>query len=271
MRHPTGSGGYTSTAGGDAMIPAGDGRRLAPQKDFQTRANDTGYHLTCCALRLSVRPPGRPPGGTVNDASRFEERSSSMIAAMAPSQSASSGRIEKGSSIWMPISSMPSRKKAMTSVTGTVPQWFHELPITGQMPKGRKTRKVARKREVWRVYTSGTGDLKMRSQAPVKSTSTEMDVSMRARSIGSMLAWRSTADMALSMNIGRLFAAMHASTCSSDIRPMLTICISSLRKTASSVGPRRKLRSALAKAAVLAASTSLTYSSRISFEKKTLA
>ena len=33
---------------------------------------------------------------------------------------------------------------------------------------------------VSRVYTRGMGDLKMRSLAPVRSTSTEMDASMRA-------------------------------------------------------------------------------------------
>ena len=38
---------------------------------------------------------------------------SSMVAAMAPLQKASIGRMEKGSSIWTPISSMPKRKKAM--------------------------------------------------------------------------------------------------------------------------------------------------------------
>ena len=61
------------------------------------------------------------------------------------------------------------------------------------------------------MWPSGTGDLKMRSLAPVRSTSVEMEVSMRAAEIGSMSALRSVADMALSMNIGRLAAIMHAS------------------------------------------------------------
>eukprot|EP00967_Tisochrysis_lutea_P141146 scaffold258931_cov30-Tisochrysis_lutea.AAC.1 len=69
-----------------------------------------------------------------------------MVAAMAPLASASSGRMEKGSSIWMPISSMPRRKKEMIVVAGMVAQWFQESPITGQMPNGMSRRKVARKR-----------------------------------------------------------------------------------------------------------------------------
>eukprot|EP00962_Isochrysis_galbana_P002026 scaffold528_cov126-Isochrysis_galbana.AAC.7 len=174
-----------------------------------------------------------------------------MVAAIAPLQRASSGRMEKGSSIWMPISSMPSRKKAIMVVAGMVAQWFHESAIAGQMAKGRKRRKVARKREVCRVYTSGTGDLKTRSHAPVRSTSVEMDASIREREMGSMLALRTAADIALSMNMGRFLAAMHASTCDTLICPLVTIDMSSLRKVASSLGPRRKLRSALAYAAVL--------------------
>mmetsp|Transcript_17197 Transcript_17197/g.56186 ORF Transcript_17197/g.56186 Transcript_17197/m.56186 type:complete len:218 (-) Transcript_17197:679-1332(-) len=179
-----------------------------------------------------------------------------MVAAIAPLQRASSGRMEKGSSIWMPISSMPSRKKAIMVVAGMVAQWFHESAIAGQMAKGRKRRKVARKREVCRVYTSGTGDLKTRSHAPVRSTSVEMDASIREREMGSMLALRTAADIALSMNMGRFLAAMHASTCDTLICPLVTIDMSSLRKVASSLGPRRKLRSALAYAAVFCASTS---------------
>merc|ERR1719199_393877 len=188
---------------------------------------------------------------------RFELTISSMVAAMAPLQKASSGRIEKGSSIWMPISSMPSRKKAMKSEAGTVAQWFHEVPSTGYSPKGSTMTKAVRKRDVWRVYTSGTGDLKMRSHAPVRSTSVEMVVSTRARSIESICASRRLADIALRQNIGRLDAAMHASTCSGDISPAAAISSSSPRSVSSLVGPRRKLRSALAKAAVLAAIRSL--------------
>jgi len=52
--------------------------------------------------------------------------------------------------------------------------------------------------------------------------------------------------------MGRFLAAMVASTCSSEMRPCSTICIISLRKVGSSSGPRRKLRSALAKTAVFA-------------------
>mmetsp|Transcript_17196 Transcript_17196/g.56180 ORF Transcript_17196/g.56180 Transcript_17196/m.56180 type:complete len:218 (-) Transcript_17196:679-1332(-) len=194
-----------------------------------------------------------------------------MVAAIAPLQRASSGRMEKGSSIWMPISSMPSRKKAIMVVAGMVAQWFHESAIAGQMAKGRKRRKVARKREVCRVYTSGTGDLKTRSHAPVRSTSVVMDESMRERSMGSRSALRSADDMALSMNIGRFLAAMHAFTCASVILPVWTMAISSLRNTLSSVGPRRKLRSAFANAAVLTASTSLSSSDLASSGKKVLA
>mmetsp|Transcript_17198 Transcript_17198/g.56192 ORF Transcript_17198/g.56192 Transcript_17198/m.56192 type:complete len:218 (-) Transcript_17198:679-1332(-) len=179
-----------------------------------------------------------------------------MVAAIAPLQRASSGRMEKGSSIWMPISSIPSRKNAITSLAGTVAQWFHESPITGQIPNGKQRRKAARNRDVCRVYTSGTGDLKMRSHAPVRSTSVVMDESIRDRSIESMSTLRSAADIALSMNMGRFLAAMHASTCDTLICPLVTIDMSSLRKVASSLGPRRKLRSALAYAAVFCASTS---------------
>ena len=39
---------------------------------------------------------------------------------MAPLQKASSGRMEKGSSIWMPTSSMPKRKKEMRNSAGMV-------------------------------------------------------------------------------------------------------------------------------------------------------
>lgn len=58
--------------------------------------------------------------------------------------------------------------------------------------------------------------------------------------------------MAERQNIGRFFAAMQASTCRRGMRPASAISSSSLRYTASSVGPRRKLRSPLQKAAVLA-------------------
>eukprot|EP00966_Prymnesium_polylepis_P264634 6113259-Prymnesium_polylepis.1 len=67
---------------------------------------------------------------------------------------------------------------------------------------------MVRKRDVRRVYTSGIGDLKMRSFAPVRSTSVEMVASIRALWIGSTSALRSVADMALRQNIGRLAAAI---------------------------------------------------------------
>ena len=44
----------------------------------------------------------------------------------------------------------------------------------------RVTECYLRNLPVSRVYTRGMGDLKMRSLAPVRSTSTEMDASMRA-------------------------------------------------------------------------------------------
>jgi len=62
------------------------------------------------------------------------------------------------------------------------------------------------------------------------------------------------ADIIETQNIGRFLAAMHASTCASETSPCSTICIISERKVASSSGPRRKLRSALAKIAVFAVS-----------------
>jgi len=37
------------------------------------------------------------------------------------------GRMEKGSSICRPSSSMPSRKKVMTMQEGMVSRWFHEV------------------------------------------------------------------------------------------------------------------------------------------------
>mmetsp|Transcript_23257 Transcript_23257/g.34791 ORF Transcript_23257/g.34791 Transcript_23257/m.34791 type:complete len:229 (-) Transcript_23257:393-1079(-) len=178
---------------------------------------------------------------------------SSIVAAIAPLQSASRGRIEKGSSIWIPISSMPKRKKAITSVAGTVAQWFHELPMTGQRAKGKRTVKTDKKRAVWRVYTRGMGDLKIRSLAPVRSTSVVIDESIRARSMGFRSASRMLADMALKQNMGRLLAAMHASACAASITPLSTSSYSSFLRTSSFVGPRRKLRRAFAYAAVLAA------------------
>ena len=70
---------------------------------------------------------------------------------MAPSQNASSGRIEKGSSIWMPTSSMPNRKKAIMNSAGMVAQWFHDSPSGAQSASGSRVRKKVRKREVRRV------------------------------------------------------------------------------------------------------------------------
>mmetsp|Transcript_44599 Transcript_44599/g.60957 ORF Transcript_44599/g.60957 Transcript_44599/m.60957 type:complete len:214 (-) Transcript_44599:539-1180(-) len=177
---------------------------------------------------------------------------------MAPLQKASMGSTEKGSSIWIPISSMPNRKNAMTSVTGTVAQWFHVSPNELHRPKGNSNRKTERKRAVWRVYTRGTGDLKTRSFAPVRSTSVEMLASMRERSMGWRSVMRTLADMALSMNIGRLAAFMHASACDCAMSPASTISLSSARSVSSSVFPRRKLRSALQKPAVSAANRRLS-------------
>ena len=45
-------------------------------------------------------------------------------------------------------------------------------------------RKIVRKRAVSRVYTRGMGDLKMRSLAPVRSTSVEIVWSIRAEYMG---------------------------------------------------------------------------------------
>lgn len=45
-----------------------------------------------------------------------------MVAAIAPLQNASSGKIEKGSSTVIPISSIPRRKKDITNVLGTTTQ-----------------------------------------------------------------------------------------------------------------------------------------------------
>ena len=59
-------------------------------------------------------------------------------------------------------------------------QWFHVSPSGPHSARGSRVRKIVRKRAVSRVYTRGMGDLKMRSLAPVRSTSTEMDASMRA-------------------------------------------------------------------------------------------
>ena len=53
---------------------------------------------------------------------------SSLHAVMAPLQKASRGRTENGSSVWMPTSSMPKRKKAMMTSAGMTAQWFHDLP-----------------------------------------------------------------------------------------------------------------------------------------------
>ena len=71
---------------------------------------------------------------------------------MAVTHMASSGRTEKGSSIWIPTSSTPKRKKEMAKVAGMVAQWFHESPSAFHRPRGRSVRKTERKREVRRVY-----------------------------------------------------------------------------------------------------------------------
>mmetsp|Transcript_9437 Transcript_9437/g.16103 ORF Transcript_9437/g.16103 Transcript_9437/m.16103 type:complete len:214 (-) Transcript_9437:870-1511(-) len=172
---------------------------------------------------------------------------------MAPLQKASSGRMEKGSSIEMPTSSMPKRKKAEMKVAGTVAQWFHDSPSAPQRARGRRVRKSTRKRERRRVYSSGMGDLKMRSLAPVRSTSTEMEASILAASMGLMSALRSVAETADRQNIGRLDAAIVLSACCVVMRPAATSSYSSERRVSSSVGPRRKLRSALMNDAVSAA------------------
>ena len=93
-----------------------------------------------------------------------------------------------------------------------------------------------RKRAVSRLYTSGMGDLKMRSLAPVRSTRLEIDWSMRAECIGLMFALRSVADIALRQNMGRFFASMTASACSCASKPCWTKSFSSARSVSSSAG-----------------------------------
>ena len=51
----------------------------------------------------------------------------------------SRGRMEKGSSIWMPTSSMPKRKKAMMTSAGMTAQWFHDFPSGSHSASGRST------------------------------------------------------------------------------------------------------------------------------------
>ena len=105
----------------------------------------------------------------------------------------------------------------MMNSAGMVAQWFQDSPRVPHSARGSRTRKMVRKRAatteveavplgasgcyvirgweelervpgiqrlrylpVSRVYTRGIGDLKMRSLAPVRSTSTEIDASMRA-------------------------------------------------------------------------------------------
>ena len=47
-----------------------------------------------------------------------------------------------------------------------VAQWFHESLIGSHSARGKRSMKDVRKRAVWRVYTSGMGERKMRSHAP---------------------------------------------------------------------------------------------------------
>mmetsp|Transcript_14295 Transcript_14295/g.48307 ORF Transcript_14295/g.48307 Transcript_14295/m.48307 type:complete len:227 (-) Transcript_14295:377-1057(-) len=72
----------------------------------------------------------------------------------------------KGSSITWPSSSMEKRPQPMTAMTGIV-----RTPRMGTSTRGSVKAQTDRKRDVWREYMSGTGVLRMRSQAPAMFTS----------------------------------------------------------------------------------------------------
>ena len=67
-------------------------------------------------------------------------------------------------------------------------EWFHVSASCPHSARGSSVRKIVRKRAVSRVYTRGMGDLKMRSLAPVRSTSVEIVWSIRAEYMGSTSA-----------------------------------------------------------------------------------
>jgi hypothetical protein len=63
---------------------------------------------------------------------------------------------------------MPKKKMAKSALAGTSKTWFHPGKVD-QSARGRRSIQHVRNRAVWRVYTNGTGDVKMRSQTSRRS------------------------------------------------------------------------------------------------------
>mmetsp|Transcript_15334 Transcript_15334/g.33111 ORF Transcript_15334/g.33111 Transcript_15334/m.33111 type:complete len:221 (-) Transcript_15334:664-1326(-) len=114
------------------------------------------------------------------------------------------GRMRKGSSIWTPMFSSPRRRKAMKGVAMHVTQ-----SSCGHSASGRKVIQIIRYRAVCRVYASGTGVLKIRSQPPVQLTYMVTCCSISTAIISETPERLMSLDMAIAMVSGRCFETLH--------------------------------------------------------------
>mmetsp|Transcript_27762 Transcript_27762/g.71445 ORF Transcript_27762/g.71445 Transcript_27762/m.71445 type:complete len:201 (-) Transcript_27762:539-1141(-) len=140
----------------------------------------------------------------------------------------------KGSSSCTASSSMPNMKMAAMVAAGTAPMWFHVSSKASHSASGISSSHTDRKRAVCRVYTSGTGLAKIRSQTSVASPSFTRLLSASARRFSSMGRPSSARERAPSARSGRCRAASSSSASAAGSRARRSVDIA-----ASSSGPPR--------------------------------